>query len=371
MADVAARAGVSIATVSRALRDVPGVSGPTRERIRSVADELSYVVSPEASRLSRRETGRVAVVVPRIDVWFYSAMLAGIEQVLRDADLDVLVYQVDGRGPAQPVLPRAPGPPQGRRPGPHRAAGAGRGGAPPRPARGRGDRRRGPAARLPPRPGRRPRRGADRLPAPRRPRPPADRHDPHRRHRGHPVVLRRRTLPRLPRRPDRGRAPVPRRLPGHPSRSACAPAPRASTCCSPSPTRRPPCSATPTRSPSARCSGSAQRGVAVPEAMSVIGVDGHPMAEAVRPHHGRPAGRRPGAAGRRDGAATAPRGPSAVTRRWSWSRCSSSGRRPRRTDPRVRTAPPPSSLRRSWRGRALAGDGHARHQRDPLHPDHG
>ncbi len=96
MADVAAHAGVSIATVSRALRDVPGVSGPTRERIRSLAEELSYVVSPEASRLSRRETGRVAVVVPRIDVWFYSAMLAGIERVLRDADLDVLVYQVDG-----------------------------------------------------------------------------------------------------------------------------------------------------------------------------------------------------------------------------------------------------------------------------------
>ncbi|MGZ5404850.1 MAG: LacI family DNA-binding transcriptional regulator [Nocardioides sp.] len=96
MADVAARAGVSIATVSRALRDVPGVSGPTRARIRRVADELSYVVSPEASRLSRRETGRVAVVVPRIDIWFYSTMLAGIERVLRGADLDVLVYQVDG-----------------------------------------------------------------------------------------------------------------------------------------------------------------------------------------------------------------------------------------------------------------------------------
>lgn len=95
MADVAARAGVSIATVSRALRDVPGVSGPTRERIRTLAEELSYVVSPEASRLARRDTGRVAVVVPRIDVWFYSAMLAGIERGLRAADLDVLVYQVD------------------------------------------------------------------------------------------------------------------------------------------------------------------------------------------------------------------------------------------------------------------------------------
>ena len=96
MADVAERAGVSIATVSRALRDVPGVSEPTRMRIRAIAHDLAYVVSPEASRLARRQTGRVAVVVPKIDVWYYSAMLASIEQVLREADLDVLVYQVDG-----------------------------------------------------------------------------------------------------------------------------------------------------------------------------------------------------------------------------------------------------------------------------------
>jgi LacI family transcriptional regulator, repressor for deo operon, udp, cdd, tsx, nupC, and nupG len=96
MADVAARAGVSIATVSRALRDVPGVSVATRERIRRIADELAYVVSPEASALSRGATGRVAVVVPRLDAWFYSAMLAAMAPVLRDAELDLLLYQVDG-----------------------------------------------------------------------------------------------------------------------------------------------------------------------------------------------------------------------------------------------------------------------------------
>jgi len=97
MADVARRAGVSLATVSRALRGMPGVSGPTRERVLEVADELAYVVSPEASRLARRDTGRVAVVVPRIDIWFYATMLANVEVALRAADLDVLVYQVDGR----------------------------------------------------------------------------------------------------------------------------------------------------------------------------------------------------------------------------------------------------------------------------------
>lgn len=96
MADVAARAGVSIATVSRALRDVKGVSPATRERVREIAAELSYVVSPEASALARKAKGRIAVVVPRIDIWFYSAMLAGIEECLRAEGVDTLVYQVHG-----------------------------------------------------------------------------------------------------------------------------------------------------------------------------------------------------------------------------------------------------------------------------------
>ena len=96
MADVARAAGVSIATVSRALRDVPGVSRPTRDRIRRIAHDLSYVISPEASALSRGQTGRVAIVMPHLDAWFYSAMIASMAPVLRAAELDMLVYQVEG-----------------------------------------------------------------------------------------------------------------------------------------------------------------------------------------------------------------------------------------------------------------------------------
>ncbi len=95
MADVAARAGVSIATVSRALRGLPGVRHDTRERVRAIAEELAYVVSPEASRLARRDTGRVAVVVPRVDSWFFSTVLGTLEASMRRADLDLLLYQVE------------------------------------------------------------------------------------------------------------------------------------------------------------------------------------------------------------------------------------------------------------------------------------
>ncbi len=93
MSDVAHRAGVSIATVSRALRGQPGVSAGTRSRVLSVVAELNYVVSPAASSL-RGATRRVGVVLPRLDSWFSSTMLATVESTLREADLDVLIYQV-------------------------------------------------------------------------------------------------------------------------------------------------------------------------------------------------------------------------------------------------------------------------------------
>lgn len=91
MADVARHTGVSIASVSRALRGEPGVSPATRDRILSAARELSYVVSPEASRLSGGATGRVGVVVPRIDAWFYSTVLAGIADEFDTVGVDLVL----------------------------------------------------------------------------------------------------------------------------------------------------------------------------------------------------------------------------------------------------------------------------------------
>ncbi|MDF9276217.1 LacI family DNA-binding transcriptional regulator [Arthrobacter sp. EH-1B-1] len=95
LVDIAGRAGVSLSTASRALNNAYGVSAATRTRVLAVAEELSYVVSPEASRLAGGSTGRVAVVVPHISRWFFGEMLAGLEEVLRSADLDLLLYNID------------------------------------------------------------------------------------------------------------------------------------------------------------------------------------------------------------------------------------------------------------------------------------
>lgn len=95
--DVARLAGVSPATVSRSLRGLPNVSDATRFRVLAAATELSYVASPAASRLASGRTGTIGVVVPHVTRWFFSQAVAGAERVLREAGLDVLLYNLGGR----------------------------------------------------------------------------------------------------------------------------------------------------------------------------------------------------------------------------------------------------------------------------------
>lgn len=74
--DVAERAGLSVATVSRALSGKGNVSPPTsRERARAAAAELGFVLSYHASSLASGRTHNVGLVVPSVHRWFFSAVI--------------------------------------------------------------------------------------------------------------------------------------------------------------------------------------------------------------------------------------------------------------------------------------------------------
>lgn len=94
LADVARLAGVGLSTASRALNGASGVSDATRRRVLKVAAQHSYVVSPDASRLAGGVTRRVAVLVPHLSRWFFGAMVESMQGVFLEAGLDVLLYQV-------------------------------------------------------------------------------------------------------------------------------------------------------------------------------------------------------------------------------------------------------------------------------------
>src|SRR5918997_2809737 len=53
---------------------------------------MSYLFSPAAATLAAGVTGRIGVLVPRADAWFYSGVIAGAEERLRTAGLDTVLY---------------------------------------------------------------------------------------------------------------------------------------------------------------------------------------------------------------------------------------------------------------------------------------
>lgn len=92
--DVAAAAGVSVATVSRALRGLPNVAMSTRERVQRIAEDLAYRADPAASRLATGRSNAVGVAVPVLNEWYFSNVVAGVEAVCSEAGYDTVVLGV-------------------------------------------------------------------------------------------------------------------------------------------------------------------------------------------------------------------------------------------------------------------------------------
>lgn len=78
--DVAREAGVSLATVSRALNDAAEVTVDTRQRVRAAAERLGYVPHSGARSLITRRTGTLGVLLPDLYGEFFSELIRGIDQ---------------------------------------------------------------------------------------------------------------------------------------------------------------------------------------------------------------------------------------------------------------------------------------------------
>lgn len=92
--DVAAEAGVSVATVSRALRGLPQVSPATRARVEAAAAELEYVPDPYAARLASTRAHTILVAVPVPGQWYYAQVVSGVEGVLSGEGYDLQLHVV-------------------------------------------------------------------------------------------------------------------------------------------------------------------------------------------------------------------------------------------------------------------------------------
>lgn len=89
--DVARVAGVSVATVSRALNGAENVLPHTRQRILDVARELRYSPSGAARSLITRRTDTIGALLPDLHGEFFSELIRGIDQAARARGLHLLL----------------------------------------------------------------------------------------------------------------------------------------------------------------------------------------------------------------------------------------------------------------------------------------
>ena len=95
--DVAAQAGVSIATVSKVINGRYGVAPATLERVQAVIDELGYESSLVARSLRSRRTNVLGIVVADIEP-FSAELLKGAGAAIRERGYELIVYSGSGHG---------------------------------------------------------------------------------------------------------------------------------------------------------------------------------------------------------------------------------------------------------------------------------
>jgi len=84
--------GVSVSTISKALRNSYEISDETKRRVLEKADEMGYVGNPYAGSLRHHKSKTIALVVPELTNNFFIQAISGAESVMQEKDYHILVY---------------------------------------------------------------------------------------------------------------------------------------------------------------------------------------------------------------------------------------------------------------------------------------
>src|SRR5688572_19377505 len=91
--DIAKALDISPATVSRGLKDHPGIRKDTKKRIIEAARQMGYQHNTFARNLRIRKTNTIGVIIPRLNSYFMSTVIAGMEKVANDRGYMLLISQ--------------------------------------------------------------------------------------------------------------------------------------------------------------------------------------------------------------------------------------------------------------------------------------
>ncbi len=91
--DIASKLNLHHTTVSKALRGHPDISTATKNRILSLAKKLDYHPNSIAKSLKKQMTSTVGIIVPTINIDFFSAVISGVEEIAYGSGFNTVVCQ--------------------------------------------------------------------------------------------------------------------------------------------------------------------------------------------------------------------------------------------------------------------------------------
>jgi len=93
--DLAQELGLSPSTVSRALRDDNTISRETQKKVKSLAKKWKYKPNPFAMMLRGQRSNAIAVIVPKLNHFYFANVIDGIERCAQEVGFQTIVCQSD------------------------------------------------------------------------------------------------------------------------------------------------------------------------------------------------------------------------------------------------------------------------------------
>ncbi|WP_297337857.1 LacI family DNA-binding transcriptional regulator [Algoriphagus sp.] len=93
--DIAKELNVSSSTVSRALKDYPGISDQTKRKVKELAEKLNYRPNAIALSLRKSRSFTIGVIIPEVVHFFFSTVISGIEEVAYARGYNVILTQTN------------------------------------------------------------------------------------------------------------------------------------------------------------------------------------------------------------------------------------------------------------------------------------
>ncbi|NVJ87083.1 MAG: LacI family DNA-binding transcriptional regulator [Algoriphagus sp.] len=93
--DIARELNVSSSTVSRALKDYPGISDETKRKVKELAAKLNYRPNAIALSLRKSRSFTIGVIIPEVVHFFFSTVISGIEEVANSRGYNVILTQTN------------------------------------------------------------------------------------------------------------------------------------------------------------------------------------------------------------------------------------------------------------------------------------